>query len=77
MQQVKPAKFGEGEEEGLRLNGDDAKAYMEEHGLTGDKGVSVDKAQEESVANLALGPATYDLSKQYFEWSATAAVVLA
>eukprot|EP00973_Karenia_brevis_P021547 2961085-Karenia_brevis.AAC.1 len=61
MQHVKPAKFGKGEEEGLRLSWDDAKAYMDEHGLAGDKGVFVDKTQEEYVANLGLGPATFDL----------------
>eukprot|EP00973_Karenia_brevis_P010933 1482313-Karenia_brevis.AAC.1 len=50
---------------------------MEDRGLAGDKGVFVDKAQEEYVANLGLGPATFDLSQQYSEWSATATVVLA
>eukprot|EP00973_Karenia_brevis_P053123 7384771-Karenia_brevis.AAC.1 len=77
MQQVKPAKFGEGDEEGLRLSWDDAKAYMDDHGLTGDQGVFVDKAQEEYVSELGLGTATFDLSQQYSEWSATATVVLA
>eukprot|EP00973_Karenia_brevis_P022479 3094744-Karenia_brevis.AAC.1 len=38
MQQVKLAKFGEGEVESLRLSWDEAKAYMEDHGLTGDQG---------------------------------------
>eukprot|EP00973_Karenia_brevis_P024243 3348142-Karenia_brevis.AAC.1 len=63
MQQVKPARFGEGEEEGRRLNWDDAESYMDAHGLSGDKGMFVDKAQEECVANLGLGPATFDLSR--------------
>eukprot|EP00973_Karenia_brevis_P002561 350009-Karenia_brevis.AAC.1 len=61
MQQVKPAKFGEGEEEGLTLSWDEAQQYMEEHGIAGDKGLYVDKAQEEYVANLGLGTATHDL----------------
>eukprot|EP00973_Karenia_brevis_P081735 11331378-Karenia_brevis.AAC.1 len=74
MQQVKPAKFGEGEEESLRLNWDKAKVYMDDHGLTQ---VFVDKAQEEYVTELGLGTATFDLSQQYSEWSATATVVLA
>eukprot|EP00973_Karenia_brevis_P080779 11207342-Karenia_brevis.AAC.1 len=38
MQQVKPAEFGEDEEEGIRLSWDDAESYMEEHGISGDKG---------------------------------------
>eukprot|EP00973_Karenia_brevis_P094166 12421097-Karenia_brevis.AAC.1 len=50
---------------------------MEEHGISGDKGLYVDKAQEEYVANLGLGEATHDLSRQYSEWSARATVVLA
>eukprot|EP00973_Karenia_brevis_P057044 7935384-Karenia_brevis.AAC.1 len=50
---------------------------MDEHGISCDKGFFVDKAQEEYVANLGLGPATFDLSRQYDEWSARATVVLA
>eukprot|EP00973_Karenia_brevis_P070633 9820196-Karenia_brevis.AAC.1 len=50
---------------------------MADHGLSGDQGVYVHKAQEEYVDKLGLGAATYDLSKQYSEWSATATVVLA
>eukprot|EP00973_Karenia_brevis_P050346 6988149-Karenia_brevis.AAC.1 len=46
-------------------------------GWGGDKGVLVDRAQEEYVKDLGLGPATYDLSQQYSEWSAVATVVLA
>eukprot|EP00973_Karenia_brevis_P012825 1742040-Karenia_brevis.AAC.1 len=61
MQQVKLVKFGEREEEGFRLSWDDAGSYMEEHGISGDKGLFVDKAQEEYVAKLGLGPATHDL----------------
>eukprot|EP00973_Karenia_brevis_P073179 10165764-Karenia_brevis.AAC.1 len=52
MQQEKPAKSGEGDEESLRLSWDDAQSYMEDHGISGDKGCFVDKAQEECVANL-------------------------
>eukprot|EP00973_Karenia_brevis_P010011 1353315-Karenia_brevis.AAC.1 len=81
MQQVKPAKFGEREEEGLNLSWDDAESdaesYMEEHGLAGDRGLYVDKAQEEYVSNLDLGEPTHNLSRQYSEWSAKATVVLA
>eukprot|EP00973_Karenia_brevis_P074783 10392957-Karenia_brevis.AAC.1 len=61
MQQVKPAKFGEGEEEGLRLIWDEAQGYMADHGLSGDQEVYVDKAQEEYVDKLGLGTAIYDL----------------
>eukprot|EP00973_Karenia_brevis_P071387 9916137-Karenia_brevis.AAC.1 len=50
---------------------------MEDHGLTGDQRVFVDKAQQEYVPELGLGTATFDLSIQYSEWSATATVVLA
>eukprot|EP00973_Karenia_brevis_P047629 6610351-Karenia_brevis.AAC.1 len=61
MQQVKPAKFGVGEEDGLKLSWDEAQQYMDEHGIGGDKGLDVDKPQEEYVANLGLGTATHDL----------------
>eukprot|EP00973_Karenia_brevis_P007929 1075172-Karenia_brevis.AAC.1 len=37
-QQAEPDKFGEGDEEGLRRLWDEAREYMEEHGLGGDKG---------------------------------------
>eukprot|EP00973_Karenia_brevis_P024012 3312954-Karenia_brevis.AAC.1 len=77
MQQVKPAKFGEGDEEGLRLKWEEAQAYMADYGLSGDQGVYVDKAQEEYVDKLGLGTATFDLSQQYSEWWPTATVVLA
>eukprot|EP00973_Karenia_brevis_P040492 5597996-Karenia_brevis.AAC.1 len=50
---------------------------MEEHGISGDKGLDVDKAQEEYVANLGFGEATHNLSRQYSEWPARATVVLA
>eukprot|EP00973_Karenia_brevis_P006228 848517-Karenia_brevis.AAC.1 len=50
---------------------------MEDHGLGEDKGVLVDKAQEEYVRELGLGSATYELSHLYSEWSARATVVLA
>eukprot|EP00973_Karenia_brevis_P058347 8123564-Karenia_brevis.AAC.1 len=74
MQQVRPAKFEDGEEEGLRLSWNEAKACMGGHGLAEDQGVFVDKAQEEYVTELGLGTATLDLSQQYSEWSATATV---
>eukprot|EP00973_Karenia_brevis_P069483 9661729-Karenia_brevis.AAC.1 len=48
---------------------------MDDHGLTGDQGVFVDKAKEEYVTELGLGTATFDLSQHYSEWSATATVV--
>eukprot|EP00973_Karenia_brevis_P040466 5592475-Karenia_brevis.AAC.1 len=56
LQQVKPDRFGglEGEEEGLKLTWDEAKTYMDEHGLGGDKGVFVDRAQEDYVTDLGL-----------------------
>eukprot|EP00973_Karenia_brevis_P066574 9255390-Karenia_brevis.AAC.1 len=50
---------------------------MADHGLSRDQGVFVDKAQEDYVDKLGLGTATFDLSKQCSEWSATATVVLA
>eukprot|EP00973_Karenia_brevis_P055713 7747504-Karenia_brevis.AAC.1 len=50
---------------------------MADHGLSGGQGVFVDKAQEEYVDRLGLGTATFDLSQQYSECSATATVVLA
>eukprot|EP00973_Karenia_brevis_P059699 8310730-Karenia_brevis.AAC.1 len=50
---------------------------MEEHRIGGDKGLYVDRPQEEYVANLGLGTASQDLSLQYSEWSARATVVLA
>eukprot|EP00973_Karenia_brevis_P041948 5806606-Karenia_brevis.AAC.1 len=68
MQQVKPAKFGEGEEEGLRLSWEDAESYMEEHGITGDKGLYVDKAQEEYVSNLGRTWASLPLTGCKTSW---------
>eukprot|EP00973_Karenia_brevis_P093148 12415860-Karenia_brevis.AAC.1 len=45
--------------------------------MEGDIGVLVGRAQEEYVTDIGYGKVTYELGKQYAEWSATAAVTLA
>eukprot|EP00973_Karenia_brevis_P034049 4696998-Karenia_brevis.AAC.1 len=37
---------------------------MEEHGLVGDQGVFIDRAQENYVTDIGYGTATYNLSKK-------------
>eukprot|EP00973_Karenia_brevis_P087826 12182658-Karenia_brevis.AAC.1 len=74
LQQVKPDKFKEGSEEGIRLDWEEAKAYKADNGLGGDQGVLVDRAQEEYATDIGYGEMTYELSQKYAEWSATATV---
>eukprot|EP00973_Karenia_brevis_P074817 10397736-Karenia_brevis.AAC.1 len=56
MQQVKLAKFKEGEEEGLRLNWDDAQPYMDAHGLSGDKGGVCGQGTGGICGQFGVGP---------------------
>eukprot|EP00973_Karenia_brevis_P042409 5870471-Karenia_brevis.AAC.1 len=67
MQQVKPDKFQEDSEEGLRLTWDEAKSYKTQHNMEGDLGGLVDKSQEEYVTDIGYGEVTYELGKQYAE----------
>eukprot|EP00973_Karenia_brevis_P002398 323136-Karenia_brevis.AAC.1 len=59
------------------MSWDAAGEYMEDHGIQGDYGPYVDRAQEEYVYNKGIGSATRELSQQYSKWSTQATVMIA